>query len=41
MEEIYVSPFIISAKHVFKTMLDIDLLNREPAAKGIEQRPQM
>jgi chemotaxis protein CheX len=34
LEEIYVSPFIISAKHVFKTMLDIDLLNREPVAKG-------
>ena len=34
LEPIYVSPFIIGARHVFKTMLDIDLVNREPVAKG-------
>lgn len=33
MEEKYVNPFIIGAKHVFKTMLDIDLLHSDPFQK--------
>ena len=34
MEERYLNPFIIGAKHVFKTMLDIDLADQAPFMKG-------
>ncbi len=33
MEYKYVNPFIIGAKHVFKTMLDIDLVHRDPVTR--------
>ena len=33
MEERYLNPFIIGAKHVFKTMLDIDLTAQPPFMK--------
>ena len=33
MEERYLNPFIIGAKHVFKTMLDIDLAPQPPFMK--------
>jgi chemotaxis protein CheX len=32
VEERYINPFIAGAKYVFKTMLDIDLVHREPVA---------
>ena len=34
MEERYVNPFIVGAKHVFKTMLDIDLVHQDPFARS-------
>jgi chemotaxis protein CheX len=37
LEERYVNPFIVGAKHVFKTMLDIDLSHREPFQKTVRK----
>jgi chemotaxis protein CheX len=34
LEEIHANPFITGAKRVFKTMLDIDLINMEPVTKS-------
>jgi chemotaxis protein CheX len=34
LEESYANPFIVGAKHVFKTMLDIDLAHSEPFRKA-------
>jgi chemotaxis protein CheX len=34
LEEKYVRPFIVGAQHVFKTMLDIDLIPSDPIEKG-------
>ncbi len=34
MEQLYTNPFIIGAKHVFKTMLDIDLDDQAPFSRG-------
>jgi chemotaxis protein CheX len=37
MESKYIKPFVIGAKHVFKTMLDVDLADGPPFPKSTNQ----
>ena len=34
MDAKYITPFVVGAKHVFKTMLDIDLIDKTPFPKN-------